>query len=362
MAIADSRNPAGFRLPNRRADIRQQAVQLSAGHTTETTDRLISQLNSLDFVHSALPRKILEDRQDPAFPYCKLEYAAKGFVQMLKRHRGSIQWDIQPLDEKLMTLIILFRQAVDHGDATTAHMAKSALYHGIVDIRCRFPQNPAVSKEEFVSVNADYLEQWINLVQWAQIYDQQARDLAGKRKTHQNDENRLNESIEQIRRRIGTDPAYGDAFLHILNHDAPAERARWTAPQREIHLAMVDHRMNQLTLQLSNLSLTALESRQIATRQKIDTLWKQLEDIPIVTDPNLMNKYRESMDKFIHDLAASDVFLEESLRQAEELEGAFQQLEQTSGALRQHQAAAAAAQQRLRELQTESRQRSENHN
>ena len=95
---------------------------------------------------------------------------------------------------------------------------------------------------------------------------------------------------------------------------------------------------------MKSLSLIALESKQSATKQKMDTLWTQLEEIPIVSNPDLLNLYQEAMEKFVHDLAESDNFMEETLNLADQLEAALKQLDETPGAVLAKETASRAAQ------------------
>ena len=334
------------------ADSKHQAAQMASSRFAENTKTLIALLDGVDFLHSRLPKKILEDLH-PETGLCKLEHSTRRYLtRMLKQDAQKIQADARPLDEKLIVLAQLFGQYVRNGDPTAVQITHAALLRGISQIRCKFPHNPAVSHETFISVNAEYLSQWLHLVQWAEIYDRQSTNLASQRKTHQLDEEQLEQTIDRVRDLISTDPDSSDAFSHILNHDSVQERANWTEAQRNMHLLLVNHRLDQLTLQLSNSRLNALEQSQLATRQKITALWQQLSAVPIVTDPNLMNKYRESMDQIIHDLAANDAFVEEALHYADELEAAMKHLDQTPAALRQRDAVAEAARSKLAQMHT----------
>lgn len=341
--MADFPYIPGSRLPDLRSDPGYETAQTATGQFAEDTRRLIDLLTAVDFFHSQLSREILENLQ-PGTSICKLEYSVKvHLIGLLEQTRQRIRADIRPIDTLLMNLAQRFGAYVRNGDPVCAQMAHGALVRGIRDIRCNFPQDPAISHEQFVSINAEYLQQWINLVQWAEIYDRQSKNLAAQRRTHEQEVARLYQTIDGICTRIETNPDFAAAFFHILDHDTPDDRSCWTQSQREVHLMLVEQRINQLTLQMSNASLLTLEQDQITTRQKIDALHLQLSAVPIVTDPNLMNKFRESMHKFVRDLAASDAFIEETLRDAGALEGALKHLEEQSDAIRQHAAAAESA-------------------
>ena len=341
--MADSPNTAGSLQPASRAELRQQAAQMTTDQFDQNTRKLIDLLGAVDFSRSLLPKEILEDRQ-PGKRMCRLEYSTQiQLIGKLEHSRLRLRADIRPLDEKLFNLALRFGRYVRTGEAVSAVMAHEALTRGIRDIRCNFPQDPAIPPDKFVQINAEYLNQWINLIQWAEIYDSQAKSLAAQRETHRQEVTQLDESIDKIAARIDTDPAFSDSFFHIVDHDTPRDRANWSSPQLELHLMLVEHRFKQFTLQMSNVTLTSLEQDQLAVKLKIDTLRQQLAAVPIVTDPDLLNKYRESMDNYIRSQAESDAFIAETLRYTEEMEGAMKHLEQTSAAARQHSAAAEGA-------------------
>lgn len=320
------------------------------GQFLDDTCTLVDRLTALDFSRSKLPREILEDWR-PGTTFCKLAFSTKvELVKKLTHCRQAPPVSIRSLDEKLLNLIIGLDSYVRAGDVVSTLMTHEALVRGIVDIRCNFPQNPAISPEQFVQINTEYLGQWFNLIQWAEIYDRQSKNLAQQRLENQLELDRVNRSIDDIGNRIETDPDFGDTFFHIRNHDTPTDRANWTQAQREVHLMLVEHRLSQFTLELSNTNLASLEQDQLSVKHKIDTLRMQLAAVPIVTDPDLLNKYRESMNNFIHDMAASDAFTEETLRQATEFQGVLDHLEQTSGAMRQNTAAAEGARATMEQL------------
>lgn len=321
-----------------------EAARLITNNIEDNAHKLIDELSNVDFIKSPLPESVLNDLQDPRYPYCKLEWSIKALVQMIQNDRQSINIDIRPIDENLLTLAKMFKQFVDHGHAQAAEMAKTALYMGIKEIRCKIPTYQPNLAEQFVKKNTEYLSQWINLVEWAQIYDNQKKNLKEKRASHENAVNQLTESIDDFRTRLQENAAFNEAFTYILNHDSPAERSTWNEIQRKTHTEMIDFRLNQLTLEMNNLSLIALESKQSATKQKMDTLWTQLEEIPIVSNPDLLNLYQEAMEKFVHDLAESDNFMEETLNLADQLEAALKQLDETPGAVLAKETASRAAQ------------------
>lgn len=315
------------------------------------TRKLIDLLESVNFSSSRLPRNILEDFQ-PGKRMCKLAYIVRiQLVGKLKHTRQRVLADIGPIDELLMNLAERLIRYVTTGEAVSAQMAITALTRGIADIRCCLPQNPDASQEEFISVNAKYLSQWLSLVKWSEIYDQQTKNLIAQRKLHNEKIDELESSIDSVYTRIQQDPDFANSFFYILDHGSLADRGSWNQTHHELHQTLVKFKINRFTLQMSNRGLEALEKDQLSTQQKIDTLQVKLANSPIVADSQLMNEYRESMEGYIKDLAASDALTEETIRLVGELEGALKQLDLSSSVSRQKEAAAETARNTLEQIQ-----------
>lgn len=317
----------------------------------QNTRKLIDLLEAVDYSHSRLPRDILEDLQ-PRTRMCKPEYTVRvQLVGKLKHIRPRIYADIGPIDEKLINLAERLIRYVNTGEVVSAQMTLTALTRGIKDIRCNLPQTSDSSQEDFVSTNAKYLSQWISLVKWSEIYDQQAKNLAAQRKLHEEKHAELESSIDSVYTRIQQDPDFANSFFYILDHGDLSDRGSWTQTHRDLHQILVKFRVNRYTLEMSNRSLAALEQDQLSTQQKIDTLQLKLSNTPIVADSELMNEYRESMEGYIRDLVASDALTEETLQLVGELEGALKQLDHSASAIRQQKTATEVARSTMEQIQ-----------
>lgn len=317
----------------------------------QNTKKLIGLLESVNFSKSRLPRHILEDLQ-PGKRICKLEFAVRVIlIGKLKHTRLRVYADIGPIDELLMNLADRLVRYVNTGEAISAQMAITALTRGIADIRCGLPQNPDISQEEYISANAKYLSQWLSLVKWSEVYDQQTKSLIAQRRIHNEKVDDLEASIDRVYNRIQEDPEFATSFFYILDHGGIADRSSWNDAHRELHQTLVQFKINRFTLAMSNRGLESLEQEQLSTQQKIDTLLVKLSKEPIVADAQLMKEYREYMEGYIKDLAASDALTEETMRLVDELEGALMQLDQSSSVARQKEAAAEAARNTIEQIQ-----------
>ena len=324
-------------------DLEEQAARLVTNKIEDNSLTLIDKLNSVDFFHTNLPDSVIRDRrmeydrlmeenkleeaikiQQPDI--CELEWTTRALIQSIQNDRQHINMDIRPIDEKLMTLVLMLQQFVAHGDVVAAKTAIAALQVGIEDIRCKLPVHQPELAADFVKENSEYLDKWISLVGFAQRYDHTGNNLANANMDVQDAEAKQQRMIESIDHRLETEPAFADAFFYIRNNDTREARTKWTKTQREVHMLLVDAKLEDFNINLKVLNSITLENDLNSIKQQMDALRSCLNRLPNVSDPNLMNKYRQAMDDFVKEVAASDQRMEETLNTIEELSGALAQL------------------------------------
>lgn len=329
-------------------DLEEQAVRLVTNKIEDNSLTLVDKLNSVDFFHSRLPDDVLRDRRmeydrlmaedkpEEAIKIlqpdiCDLEWNTRALIQSIQRDRQHINMDIRPIDEKLMTLVLMFQQFVAHGDVVAAKTTIAALQVGIEDIRCKLPVHQPELAAAFVKENTEYLDKWISLIGFAQRYDHTGNNLINANADVQDAEAKQQEKVESIDHRIENEPEFADAFFYIRNNDTREARTKWTKTQREVHMLLVDAKLEDFNINLKILNSITLENDLKSIKQQMDALRTCLNRLPNVSDPNLMNKYREAMDNFVREIAASDQRMEETLNTVEELSGALEQLEESTG-------------------------------
>ena len=334
----------------RRRDTEERASRMITNQTAANEIAIIDALSDIDFLHSKLPQEILEKKTKPGQSCGDLEYAVGGFIHMLKRNAQMVKVDICKLDTKILTLVLMLKEAVKHGDTRSAYTAKVALIHGISDIRSRIPQNRPDLSAQYVEANANYLEQWITLVGMAQTADQMARKVAAQKTEYQKTQENHEQEKEELRNRLQTDKEYREALKFMRDHDSAAERSEWTPIQREVHRKMVERRMDALNQELKSLMLQQSEMQLDEQIHKVELLHAKLQSIPIVTDPNELNKFRESIDEMFKELAASDVSLDETLKTLDDIEGRIKQLNVAPGSIRAREVASEEAERAIEEI------------
>lgn len=331
----------------RRLHAEEEASKLITNKIAENENTIIDQLRSVDFLHSKLPKAVLEVKTRPDQPYGDLEFAVHGIIHTLLKNPQTVKMDIRKIDTKILALVLMFKEAVEKGDVRAAYAAKGALIRGINDIRGRIPQNQPELAKQFVVVNTRYLDQWITLVGLAQVADRTKQNVESQRLEYQQAEVKQKEKLEALEKRLQDDPEYTSAFYYIQAHDTPEERSKWSAMQREVHRTMVEQRMENMNLQLSRELLQQQEIDLSTKVSQVDLLYTKVQQIPIPCDPDLMNKFRESVDELFEQLAASDAEIDETLKTLDDIEGRINQLNHAPGAVRAREVAAEEAEKAL---------------
>ena len=325
-----------------------------AADFSRNTQTLIELLKAVDFSNSQLPGKILEDYQPALFPgppTCKMHHCIRVELPRLLRKQSpeDIQTDYTPIDQPLIMLATRLERYVRLGEAVPAEIARDALERGIRDIRCgSIPLK--ISQEEYVSIHGEYLNNWLVLLQEAEIYDQRGKSLLTQQEAHDQEAARLQGSIDHIRARVREDPEFAFAFFRVIDHKTIADRSQWTSGQWDVHRLLVQLLVDRFTLNLSKRSLERHKNDQLITEQHINTLKICLREAPIVTNPSQMQDLQNIMEDFTKGIAVSDVLMAENLHQMEQMSDALQQHDQTSGVLRQRQTAMESARKTLMEM------------
>lgn len=334
----------------RRMEAEEEAAKLITNAIVKNQNTIIDKLSSIDFLHSRLPKSVLETKSSENQRCCDLELATKVIIQTLVKDPQVIKMDIRQFDKKLLTLVLLFKQAVEQGDVRAAYAAKAGLIRAVKDIRSRIPQNQPELARQFVEANANYLDQWITLVSLAQVTDRTKQNVDDQRKRHVLAEEKDNESTETLRKQIMEDPAFAVAFNELRNRDGNEDRAKWNSDQKEVHRMMVERRMDKVNLDLNSLLLQQQEMALTTKVGQLDVLHAQVARLPIVADPNLMTKFQDSINDLFQKLAEMDQEIDETLKTMDDIEGRIQQLSRAPGSLRAKEVAAEEAENALQEL------------
>ena len=338
----------------RRKEQKEKAEAEAARKITNDTAKnelaIIDTLAGIDFLHSPLPKAVLEAKMDPKQPCGDLEYAAHALQVDLRKNPQLVSADIRTFDEKLLTIALLFKQTVEHGDERAAYAAKGALVRGIGNIRKRIPHNQPELFRQFVEANARYMDSWITLIGVSQVADRLKENAVRQRKLVESEVAKHEDRLKELEERLQNDEEYREAFHKILNNDTPQDRSSWNRKENEVHLDLVNNAFEKVTCALKQKLLEQDETELVAQIGQLETLYAKVARTPIVVDPNLMNKYKEQMDELFQQLAESDQKVDELLQTMDDISGRLEQFDIAPGNERARAVASENAAEMLEEV------------
>lgn len=328
----------------------EQAAKIITNDTAKNEAAIVDKLASIDFLHSKLPKEVLDAKSDPSRPYGDLEYASRAIQSILLKNPQSLSADIRSIDEKLLTLSILFKQAIEQGDEKAAFAAKAGLLRGLTSIRNKIPENQPDLFKLFVETNTKYLDSWVTLVNLSQVSDRMKQNVEREREMYASEKEKCDNDTDALYELLKNDYEMNQAYQEIIENDSVENRIRWNDKQREVHIMMVERRMAKARLNLKNFMLVKGEEELSTKNNEIEVLYAKVAKMPIVTDPNLMNKYKEQVDLLFKELAETDVEIDESLQLLDEIDGRIEQLDNAPGAVRAREVAAMEAEKALEDI------------
>lgn len=342
----------------RRKDRKKEAAEIAAKMITDDTAKnelaIINTLRSVDFLHSKLPREVLDHKENPNRNCGDLEFASRVVCSKLIKNPQTLAVDMRKIDERLLTIAVWFKQSVEQGDERAAYAAKGALARGINDIRSRVPLNDPALFTQYVEANARYLDSWITLIGIAQVTDRLKENVEEQKKRIEDKREESQAKREQMKAWFqDSNSAEGKTLAYVLKHDSPEERMSWTPEQKEMQKRIIEDRLDDVRLLVDGLLLEEAEKGYASKNNQVEILYSKVASQVVVCDPDLMNKFREDVDDMFKSLAASDAEFDETMRAMEDIEGRVMQLYTSPGSQR----AAAIMEEQVKKMAEEIKQK-----
>lgn len=328
----------------------QEAIAKTITDDTANNEQMIiDTLLGIDFLHS----KVDTEKSDENQRCGDLEYAARAVAQFLAKNPQTIQVDLRPIDTKILALVNAFKEAVECGYPSAAKAAKAAIVRGVSQIRTHVPQSDTELYTQYVQTNTDYLESWYTLVSMCREADATTVNVEQQEETLSKREAEKEQAREALYEDISKNGPRAAAFKNALEHDAPEERTKWTKEERDLFNDLVDQRMMDVRLGLNRALLVQQKMALSTLNSQIGMLKDYLSNMKIVSDKNLLNKFKDEVENAFHYLADLDAKFAENATVMEEIEGRINQLDNAPGAVRGREIATEQAQRMLDEIKAQ---------
>ena len=306
---------AGFfkRREQRKKQLKEESARLITNKLADNERLFVDNFNAIDFRNSKIPKEVLNEKTKEEQPCGDLEYFARVCVKHLQQNPQVIKCDIRDIDEKLMELILVFKQSIENGYPRAAYACRYALKTGLCDIRERIPVGEPELIKQFVEVHTKYLEQWLSCIEMARLVDEREERTNKIKTLYENEVTTKNEEAKKVLEEFKSNSAKARAFDFIKEHDSKEDRAKWTDLQNQVHEELVDAMFNRVMLDLTRLDYMQQKQQLQIIMNQFDQFQLKLYSTEIVVDPNLINKYREAMEEMFMEFSKNDVALQEAL-------------------------------------------------
>ena len=184
----------------------------------------------------------------------------------------------------------------------------------------------------------------------SQVIDKESENLKALKNQVDADRKAVEQERTEFLHRLETDGAYRAAYKQIRDYSGADDPMKWTPQQRQMRQDMIRGSLARSVAALNESLLLQRETRLEVKRSNRDTLFKRLNEVPVFEDPNLMNKFKDSLERIYDDMAKADAEIDESLRAFDDMRGRIQQFAYTPGAVRSNELAAEHAAQMEKEL------------
>lgn len=329
----------------------REVINAAAG----AENSIINELESIDFLHSKLPKEDLELKSNPDRAIGDLEYASRRLIKSLRDNVSTPKADLRPIDGQLLILAQKFKYAVEKGESNAAFAAKAALAMGVDKVRGRVPEKQPDKLKAFIDSSAEYLAHWVTEVNLSSVVDQTQRQADTFRARLETKEGELENLQNELELRIRDDSEFARAFGEVSRDELPENRENWTAEQRDAHGFLVDMNLCEESVGAARQDYDIKELELRICRQRVEDLKGTLAIEPSPDIDDLLNQYGHVMENWFTKLEKIDVAVAEFEKQRIYFEGIREQLEQGEGVT----AMRARAGEQARKIQKEQKRRQE---
>jgi hypothetical protein len=312
---------------------------------------IIRILGQIDFDHSGLPKEILEKKSSELQPCGDIECTVMIIEQELMNAPSFIT-DLRELDERLIKIAYHFSEAVEKGNVEQARYSRIALLRGIKKIRKDVPDTQTERTEQYIKAMATYLDDWLILIEESMALDAKTGKIDELISALQADKDKQQEQEDEFQQML-RDPSTGSYALaeEMRNMDSTEGRNNWTKEMRDLHKKMIDLEVRRHTIRFNDTQIEHLESECRQLRGHLQMMEANVAGVPHVTDPNLMDRYFEAINRTMQEMFASDARVDEMMRASEEQEGVLDQLDNAPGAVREFDHAVNEVNRQMKQLE-----------
>ncbi len=297
---------------NKKAQKLEAKAKMMSNSRAENELAIVNVLRGIDFTDSTLPAEKLDYKSNEAQPYGDLEFAVLDAIDLMENNTQDYSGlDISAIDSKILEIAQHLSDAVRAGNVNRAFAAKSALIVAIDRIRNSIPTVPEMMRQDYIKTSADYLEIWTTLITSCTSLDVIEENLSTRKQSIETKQKNSEEENRKMAEKLAKDPEFNQKVSSVMDQTFIGNSTEWDTETMNIYNWLVKQRIEKSSLNFELLQYDMLIKQSGFQSKIVSDFQTKVIEVPVPTDPNLMNKYKEMVENEFKAAAEIDAQFDE---------------------------------------------------
>ena len=289
--------------------------------------KICTVLDAINFGSSPLPVEVLDKKTDPNQPYGDIEYDIFVASQMIRNNTQDYSGlDISAIDSGIYQIANFANHAVVEGNVHTVKAACRGLLVMIGHVRDMIPTIPVDLQKGFLKSAEEYVNLWILYITNNTALDRLERNAQARKAFIASRSADLEATADKLADRLINDEEFGKQYVMIKNQSYLKDGENWTPDMLEMFKQLVDRRIEESSLRFEMLHYNIDVMKIEAEKSILEHIRTVLSSVPAPNAPNLINKYKEIINKSSEEAESGYIQEKEVLFMPEEIQEESQKM------------------------------------
>lgn len=320
---------------NKRAQNREEAAKMITNNKAENEINIANVLKSINFTDSLLPVEKLDYKTNENQPYGDLEFGVMEAIDLISNNTQDYSGlNINQIDTAILQIAKELKNAIESGNVNRAFAAKSGLIVAIDQIRDKIPSIPDSMKAEYIETSVKYLEIWTTLISSCTSLDVIQQNLDSQKQSIEQRQQKNDEEKNELSRRMLAEPAFKSKMEALMNDTFIGNSSEWDNETMNLYNWLVRQRIEKSSINFEMLQYDMLVKQSAYQSKIIGDYQTRVRAVPVPTDPNLMNKYKEMVESEYLKAAEIDAQFDELGEYMDNMDERLRMMANTKGSIR----------------------------
>ena len=320
---------------NKKAQKREEAAKMITNNKAENEINIANVLKSINFTDSLIPAEKLDYKTNENQPYGDLEFGVMEAIDLISNNTqdyGGL--NINKIDTAILQIAKELKNAIEAGNVNRAFAAKSGLIVAIDQIRDKIPSIPESMRAEYIETSVKYLEIWTTLISSCTSLDVIQQNLDSQKQSIEQRQKKNDEEKDELSRRMLAEPAFKAKMETLMNDTFIGNSSEWDNETMNLYNWLVRQRIEKSSINFEMLQYDMLVKQSAYQSKIIGDYQTRVRAVPVPTDPNLMNKYKEMVEEEYLKAAEIDAQFDELGEYMDNMDERLRMMANTKGSIR----------------------------